>query len=638
MGAAGLGRAAIAATSAPMPPRIVPLNAGPIIAPRDGVLGIPVSVALDGDAAAAAETATATPDGDGPPPVAAIGSPALLASLPDTATVRLEDGRVLEGLLAVLAPPTPIDPEGLRAAAWPAAWTGRTGGITVLAPSEARRRERPGMAILLLRTPADAAGAIELDGRRIEVQWRRWDQPYTRSPLPGEDRPRLAAEPRADRPPVDDPLSWWRWVLLADEIGWRPPPPPESDERTRRLAEHLAARWRMGLARLGEAHPGVASAVRDALTLRLDADRAGPAAGEAPATADIRRWNAEDPSILPASVAAWRNDPADLERILARLLDPRIPIGRMAEDLVVWSDATDPLLAFPGPPDQGQPDLVCLLLGNRELRPATVRLSWEPGPSAGRRPDAAPPPRELVLPPRSLCRVVMPRPVAAAPWTTRGGATGGSDPAASSAAAAGAPAPQIVLLVTDRRGRSRRLAWPAQAADAVRPPGADLVPVPRLTLEAIERNALSDPAVLAGFQCSARVRRRGGRWEVFIEALRPAGVSGDAVELWTGPVGRAAVLRVPESGEVQWRLEHPGLAPAEPMAPAGPRPEVVRRSWADRWFARITLPADWIAGEELLLTVRREAPGGGDLTVPGPAPAWGGDPGRLRLDLRAWDE
>ncbi len=615
-----------ASAPSPMTTRLVPLAAEPIIAPIDGVLGIPVSVAIEEDAAASSR-----------PAVAAIGSPALLSSLPDTAAVRLGDGRVLEGLLAVLAPPTPSDPEGLRAAAWPADWTGRTGGITVLAPSEARRRERPGMAILLLRTPADAAGAIELDGRRIDVQWRRWDQPYTGSPLPGEDRPRLAAEPRPDRPPVDDPLSWWRWVLLADEIGWRPPPPRGADERPRGVAEHLAARGLRGLARRGEAHPGVASAVRDALTLRLDADRAGAASGDARPTADMRRWNAEDPSSLPASVAAWRSDPADLERILARMLDPRIPIGRVAEDLVVWADAVDPLPAFAAPPDPGQPDLVRLFLGNRDLRPATVRVSWEPGPSAGRPPDAATPPRELVLPPRSLCLIVMPRPAAATKWL----GTAGSDPARdapSSAAAAAAPAPQIVLLVTDRRGRSRRLAWPAAIADAIRPPGADLVPVPRLTLEAIERGALSDPAVLAGFQCSARVRRRGGRWEVFIEAQRPPGVTDDVLELWTGPVGRAAVLRVPESGELGWRMELPGLPTAEAIAPPGPRPEVVRRSWADRWFARITLPADWTAGDELLLAVRREAPGGGDLTVPGPAPAWGGDPGRVRLDLRAWDE
>ncbi|MHC4810266.1 MAG: hypothetical protein ACYTEV_07850 [Planctomycetota bacterium] len=604
------------------PPRLRPLTSGPIIAPREGVLGIPVTAASPEDAAGEPSAAAAP----------AIGSPARLAALPDTASVRLEDGRVLEGLLAVLAPPTPADPEGLRTAAWPGSWTGRTGGVTILAPSEARRRERAGVALLLVRTPADATGAIELDGTRIEVRWRRWDQPYTGRPLPGDDRPRLAAEPRADRPPVDDPLSWWRWVLLADEIGWRPPPPPDSDERTRRVAEHLAARWRMGLARLGEAHPGVASAVRDALTLRLDADRARSAEGENPPAADIRRWNAEDPSTLPPSIAAWRNDPADLERILSRLLDPRVPIGRAAEDLVVWTDAIDPLLAFPAPPDPGQAEAVSLLLGNRDVRPATVRLAWEPAPAAGPARDVATPPRTLVLPPRSLCRVVMPRP-------TRTRLTGAPDVAGAAAAAAmGAPQPQRVLQVIDRRGRTRRLAWPAAATDLVRPPGTDLVPVPRLTLEAIERGSLSDPAVLAGFQCSARVRRRAGRWEVFIEARRPPGTSGDTVELWTGPLERARVLVVPESGDIQWRLDLPGLAPAEPITPPGPRPEVVRRSWTDRWYARITLPADWIDGDAMTLAVRRRSPHGGDVTVPGPAPAWGGDPGRVRLDLRAWDE
>jgi len=591
---------------------LVPQVRGPLLAPRDGVLGIPVSIR----AADAADAPLLTP-----------GTAAYLEGLPDEATVVLEDGRRLAGLVAVLAPPTVADLRSLREAAWPRGWTRRAGAGDVLSPTEARRLGRPGAALLLVRTPPDAAGPIRLGDRSIDVRWRPWDAPYTGLPLPGADQPRLAREARPDRPDPEDPLSWWRWVLLADELGWRPPPPPGADERTRRVAEHLAARWRIALGRLGAAHPGVASTLRDALTVRLDASAV---------TADddpLARPIGPPPPELPAAIAGWRTDPDDLERVVSRLLDVDRPISRLASEVVAWSDALEPILAWPEAPDPGVTESVVLHLGNRTTAPSTVRLSWTSTLEGA---------REVVLPPRSLCRIELRRPLggteagtqetpAADDDRSRGTA---SPPGTSAAAARTRP---DVLQVIDRRSRSRRIAW-APLPIVVRPPGLDLAPAPRLTLAAVERGAIDDAAAMGGLAMNARVRRRAGRWEVFVECRRPPGTEDDAVELWLGPVDGGRILHVPESGPTRWLIGGAGNA-ADSGAP-DPSPVVSRRSWADRWYARIVIPPAWIGDGRLDLALRRMVDGspGGDVTAPGPVPAWGADPGRLRLDLRRWDD
>jgi hypothetical protein len=621
--------AAGVATAAPSTP-LVPLVRGPLLAARDAVLGIPVAATTDGPASAVS----------------------IDPALPDTAIVRLADGRELEGLIAILAPPTTSDPRSVRVAAWPDTWTRGPGTVTVLAPSEARRRGRPGPALLLIRTPPDAEGRLTVGQQTLDVRWRAVDRPYTGVPLPGPTQPRLAREARADRPDPDDPLSWWRWVLLADELGWRPPPPP-GDERSRRLAEHLAAQWRLGLARLGTSNPGVASALRDALTVVLNAS--APASSADP----TGRPAGPAPPELPPAIAGWRSNPDDLNDALRRMLDLDRPIARVASELVVWIDAYEPVLAWPEAPDPAMTGRVALHLANRSNRPETIRIAWEADPRSG---------RTVVLPARSLCRLDLRRPRPDLDLTddaargagreiVGGGSLGRDDPVLESngEAAAGARTRPDVLLVTDRRSTTRRIAW-APTAIVVRPPGIDLSPTPRLTLAAVERGAFEDAAAVGGLSMSARVRRRADRWELFIECRRPPGTADDAIEVRLGPIGGGRILVVPESGEPQWSLgvleagdapagggdrPHPWSATAASVPATDPPPVFARRSWADRWYVRVEIPTRWVQDGTLDVAIRRRLDGGqrdADITAPGPAPAWQEDPGRLRLDLRRWDD
>ncbi len=654
----------------PTPPaagELRPLVRGPLLAPRGGVLGIPVAAASrPADAAASGSPPEASRFAGGPRD--AFG----LAGLPDAAVVRLADGRELDGLVAVLAPPTVTDLRDLRRTAWPAAWTrGRT-RLSVLAPSVARGLGRPGPAVLLVRTPADAGGAIEVAGRRIPVTWADPAAAYAGVALPGADRPRLALEARPDRPDPEDPLDWWRWVLLADELDRRPPPLPPGDERSRRVAEQRADHWRLALGRLGARHPGVASTLRDALTLTLPAEDAivtaggilplgpsgparpaagrdaGPATRPAPEAGSSRGGAAAAAGAatpgpaapLPPAIAAWRTASPEVDRILAGLLDPDRPVSRIAAEIVAWSDATPAVLAWRASGDDPSPERVRLMVANRSIEPRRLRLAWE-----GRGPSAA---REAMIPGRQALRLELPRPPRTASAEPGRRAIGLGPDRREGAADDGRP---DVLLLTTPGARTTRLAWPPPVVP-VRPPGIDLRPVPRLTLAVIEEGTLRDPAAVADVTATARVRRRAGRWEVFIECERPPGTEGDVVELLLGPAGDARVLRIPEDGPVTWR--RPAAVAAEagrrdaprgtdaaagPDA-AGPTPRVDRRSWRDRWYARVTLPPRWVRGGTLDLGLRRGIDGdpiAGTATAPGPAEPWAHDPGRVRLDLRGWD-
>lgn len=633
-----------------------------LLAPIGGVLLVPLRLT---EVPSAGDPAEVVP---GPAPTAAPPTfPPIDARVPDTIEIGLPGGDSITALVAVIAARPPIVTVARAASVLPAGWTDIRTRADVLAPSVARSASRTGPLVALARLspgpgeadlPRDAV--ITVEGIDVTVALRPWQVPYTGQPLPDEGFPRLTRESAPDLPDPEDPADYWRWVLLADEIGWRPPPPP-GDARSRMLAEHGAARWRMGLARIGARHPGVASAVRDAVTLRVDAIRSdGSRYAEPPRRTDLTprpgvrpivQADAHDP---PARLAAWQTDTRELDRVLGWMLDESRDVSRLAEPLLAWTESAEPLLvwkAASGPTGRASVDVHVL---NRSVSPRRIRVAWE---------DTAQDRRELSIPPRSVRRITMRRPAArdadrdaslpatAAPPTPRPGSPTAMVPPPTVEPALVSSGPDA-LLIEDLNGRTWRVVFEGPWIVA-RPPGVDLTPRPAVTLADVAAGRQADPFAAIGASADLRLRRRAGRWELFVECrrppVRPAGET-DA-ELATAPPevasvdGGAAEDRVrvaigPFAGEML--IEIPETGPVVMLGPDGTRTTataVIRRSWPDRWYARVPLPAELTRDGFLTVAAWRTvgaAPAAA--TAPGPVPGWRRDPGRIHVDLGGWDD
>jgi hypothetical protein len=188
-----------------------------------------------------------------------------------------------------------------------------------------------------------------------------------------------------------------------------------------------------------------------------------------------------------------------------------------------------------------------------------------------------------------------------------------------------------VLEISDGTMRTRLAAGAREYP--VRPPersfGTFLPP-----LSLADAQAGSIEPVPAEWATSAALRRRAGRWELFIDALRPA----DAAE--------------PELDEVVVRLGDPS-SPSHAFAVSAAGALEMRAGgddgvgagfmrWTDRWRARIELPEAWlpvgaVGARPMMISIER---------VPGAAaprqtaalamPPWRAAPPPVIVDLSAW--
>jgi hypothetical protein len=132
------------------------------------------------------------------------------------------------------------------------------------------------------------------------------------------------------------------------------------------------------------------------------------------------------------------------------------------------------------------------------------------------------------------------------------------------------------------------------------------------------------------------LRRRGGHWELFIEAFRPteaAEPQSDEVFLRIGdPLDPTHVLRVAADGTLEMK--------------SGPDDGVAAgfMAWNDRWRARIELPEPWLppAGPSsrpfLLSLERNPGPSHARQTAGLARPAWLKASAPVLVDLGLWDD
>lgn len=430
--------------------------------------------------------------------------------------------------------------------------------------------------LLLAELPEGYRGSIALidpQGRRSAALRPRWIEAATPRPLRATDPPALGEWAMPD---PRHPLEHFRAVLLADRYG-APPPPPPGDEAGRLAAQHQAELWRAALHRVEQTSRGVAAEIRERLT----------ATCSAPGRSGEGR-----------EVAAWLADPVAQRSLLALILDDERTGREVMQAALAWIRARpEPTIWI----SSSLGDSVSFEVANPGVERIVMRCRWLEGD---------PIPSAAVVPPRSVQRFTLRRPPL--------------NDARMRSELEG-------VLVVEFPGGSGRLDF-GPAPQSIRPPALPLGPLrPPLSLAAAQRG-IEAPPPAPDRQGFAELRRRGGRWELFVECFRPDPGWRDELELRLGASeSPVAVLRIPEHGPID-----SGEA------------VVHRRSHSDRWRCRIELPDAWLAealvgleipavGFALLRTL--EPPEGGPpqrMSLGPPPPPWRGEPATIAVDLSTW--
>ncbi len=416
-----------------------------------------------------------------------------------------------------------------------------------------------GSPIALIPIPADARGEVALLDRRWSPTW--WDG----RPAFATDRETIGSRgPDAD-PALDDPMEWYRWAIRADLEGGRPPAPvpgPDADPLLfRRLAVSVAAEWRAGLARIEEVSPGIAAEIAERLTATV---------------VDTRR------PIGRQAVGAWPTDVPGLLVLRKVLLDPdRSPVESARAGLS-WFDVRPAFIAWLG---RAEGERIELEIANPTPGELVVLATWTDSGEAS----------ALIVPPRSLVQRELDRP------RYRDG-----------------PAPTGEELLLEVDGRSQRMSFGPRAIP-VRPPGAGIGPFTLArTLAGVDQDF--EELLPPSFDTAAILRRRSGRWEIFIEALTPDSADADDVVHLVFGSQKTPVVAVEVRGDGSFGVD----PPASP-----PDLRIDFQAHRDRWRACIVLPESWLIRSitdsregAILLGLRRDGPRGFISFAGPPPPSW----------------
>lgn len=467
-------------------------------------------------------------------------------------------------------------------------WTLEPRGLMVEPASHGELADDDRRLCLLVRIPSEGSGPLFLGDQRLRPIWK--DIPVSDSDRGG----RLTRTMSPARPDPNCPFEYWRWVILAEQFAVEPPDMQGFDELQSMIAEHYADLWSIGLHRLAQYSPGAVGQVREALTrICMDGDDA---------------------------FAAWANDPAELSQLLSRLLNVERPIEDVAAAALRWVQVQQRPLVWI---EAHNTDEVRLAMVNPALDTVVARLSWVLDDDV---------PIAVELPPGRLTRVRIDLP-------SRG--DNEDDHAGRDA--------NIIKTLRVLVGDWEEYFAFESTFQRVQPPGLIWPPLePALTLASV-RTGLTNQVPLEAMT-TVQLRRRAGRWEMFIENRRPGGESSneappsrlgsveeirgyEAVTLFIGDEQfDDAIVRlvVPESGWHQLlNGENDGTL------------QIHRRSFDDRWYCRIVLPDAWLnalfAEDVTSFGVMRSQAGESELQFgPYPSPPWRAVPGTMAVNVAQW--
>ena len=506
----------------------------------------------------------------------------------------LEDGRDVGARLVWIA----ARPDPAEHARWlppSGAWTVSTalGEGTPGAPPP----NGTGFWAIVTRLPIDAAGqGIWIAGSLIDLNWV--------APVPGEDEidlppalapvfPEAKGTPGFDallQPERDSPGRRWRATLAVDGLPLTDPlgsfadesesAPSPTFDALEALASQQEARWAAALSRLHADDPDLCEQLRRALC--------SIASFESGVKAPV-----------------WSDDARETEILLAALLDPKGtgPSRRRATSLYL---ADQPVATCWVIDDAGRVDassargLATMGIANLSDR---ATLAWASPTHSDVAPALEPlPARQTMVITTSTSR--------------------------SSVEGVG----QVNAHVGRWQTRRTTIASPLRAT----PPGLRIGPlVNGWTLREWLAGSDPTPATTDADWTTAAILERmpgaAGEWTLYAECRRPRGSPNDAdsIRVWLGPFGRpASVVRITRDGTVRDEVRsESGVALVGSI-----------RVTDDRWAFRVTLPVD-AAGPDgtLMLGVERITTGGRRWSWPRAMTPWQVEPGRVRVDLRAWE-
>ena len=432
-----------------------------------------------------------------------------------------------------------------------------------------------GVAVAIAPMPPRFRGALRVAGATVTPRWLELSgiEPDAKRPLMPRSPP-----PANDQPDPVEPTEWFRWWLMADAIGARPPE-PSGGRVERLLATHRGQLWQAGLERIERSSAGVAREIESRLTAVCTEPRRASGAG----------------------VAAWIARSDELGTLLGILLDAGRSDEQVMEAALSWVRTLPPITAWIEGDDGRSVRIVALNPGDDE---AVIRLSWVDANGM--------PPLPLRVPAHGVGRQTMERPPSLMP-----------DLATSQAA------PRGGSLQMEWRDWSHRIPVPPSLSRP-RPPGLPMGLLrPPMSLANAQRGRIMPPP--EAFATTASVRRSDGAWEVFAECLRPEPADLDELEILLGTDGgQLGRIRVHEQGE-----------PSIEGFRADASPRVERVSFRDRWRCVVHMPESWPGGGSsgpacMVLGVARSPGGSGTRQCAGTAvPAWTPIPLQL-LDPSAW--
>lgn len=524
---------------------------------------------------------------------------------PSIIPITFADGSVIEGdvvLLSARGKPPLLD------------WTTELLGLHIrgIAPDD-DPSTGVGSPFLIAPLPVQGSGELRILGRTIAPRWfnrvfspTRWETDnIVVEPLP--------MEPGPHRPDPNSPFEYWRWVLCADRVGLAPPP-PAGNRIERLLAVYYADLWRFGLERISSVDPVTAYYCRDLLT-RTGMDR-------------------------QREIAVWEADPEALANLLGILLDLDREARDAARHARDWCMIRQRVLIWIEE-DHG-PQLEIAALNNHDDF-LLAEFRWEFLDPAR---NAREFPLGVGLEPNTTTRVRVNRPSVQLDMLGR-------------------PLPGPPPLLQVRVEDDLRRFMVRGAEQMAIPPGVFFVPF-HAPLSLAEIRAGQAGLVNADRATSAVLRRLGGRWEIFFTCFRPGAAPTEhisrfipeeppepiaspaypfagkrdveeirgveSVTIFLGSEQEpTAVLTIPETGMHRlWTGQNDGTL------------QVHRRSYGDRWYARIVLPDGWLRYPYDRGTLIGLARAHGDSptveTSPNPSAPWLIRPGRVFVNTTFWSD
>ncbi|MCH2148033.1 MAG: hypothetical protein MK095_01210 [Phycisphaerales bacterium] len=529
--------------------------------------------------------------------MARVGSTGDTTGWPKQVTLTLNDHgseRSITGVLAWIGTSTSEQPTR------PWSWDGNDNIIRPIRPTDDLAKiplDNPDSgAYLLAELPEDAGGVLELGPRTYTPRWMHLPNALPALSLgPARRAARyMEAENSPARPMADNPFTWWRWALLAHRLDMRPPPPPSGTAVESLFARHVEQLWRIGLTRLAGESRGIAARCQDLLT---ETCRDGD-----------------------TEFATWIVERAPINELLEMLISPE-PVTSLVDKALAWTDRQVPDLAWL---EQRYGQQIQLAIANPDPDAHVAQFIWsgqEDVPS-GERLDGS-----------SVTRVTLNR-----------------------------PAPDIIAQLYPEliEGDVASLNIVVQqhvmtipfgpATISVKPPGALLGPFrsPRTLLELRTGQPATVPNAEPTF---AQLRKLAGRWELFIECVRPQDTAGKpffnmlrSLDELKGREAVTVLIGLPDTASKPARYALCIPEHEDPAVLVGPRdepPEVHRRSYADRWLVRFVLPKYWLpdADEPLHLALIRTHGNSMDFeTAPNACIPWRMQPDMVQLDLSQWED